>query len=131
MELKIRKTQIAKLFYELRLAEHVDICFMMDCTGSMTSYINEAKTVVHRVVEKLGKKFHDLKLRCAFIGYRDHCDKENRLEILPFTSDKDVFKEKVTEVNAMGGGDDAEDIFGGLEEVNKLEWVGQSLYMIE
>lgn len=128
VNLEIRKTKIAKLFFELRMAEQVDICFMVDCTGSMCSYINEAKTVVHRVVEKLGKKFQDLKLRCAFVGYRDHCDHELRVEVMPFTSDKDAFKNKVTLVNANGGGDEAEDIFGGLEEVNKLGWV--SLYFL-
>ena len=123
VDLEIRKTKIAKLFFELRMAEQVDICFMVDCTGSMSSYINEAKTVVHRVVEKLSKKFQDLKLRCAFVGYRDHCDHGDRVEVMRFTSDKDAFKARVTSVNATGGGDEAEDIFGGLEEVNKLEWV--------
>lgn len=76
---ELRKAKISKMFIDLRKAEQVDICFIMDCTGSMRSYKNEAKTVVHRVVEKLDKKFQDLKLRCAFVGYRDHCDGTKRM----------------------------------------------------
>lgn len=109
---------------ELKYAEQVDICFMLDCTGSMYSYIKEAKTVVHRVVDKLAKKFPDFKLRCAFVGYRDHCDGSQRISVMPFGSEKDNFKAFVSNVKVTGGGDECEDVFGGLEAANSLEWVG-------
>lgn len=126
VKLEERQAKISKLFMDLKNAEKVDICFMVDCTGSMSWYINEAKTVVHRVVDKLGKRFQDLKLRCAFVGYRDHTDGFERVTVLSFTSDKDAFKSWVTTtVIAKGGADECEDIFGALEEVNRLEWVNK------
>ena len=96
---------------------------MVDGTGSMLAYISEAKTVVHRLVDRLAKRFQDFQLRCAFVCYRDHCDGSDRISVLPFTTDKDAFKNWVTSLKATGGGDECEDVFGGLEEVNKLEWV--------
>lgn len=126
---ELRKKKISKMFMELRKAEQVDICFMMDCTGSMSSYINEAKTVVHRVVDKLDKKFQDFKLRCAFVGYRDHCDGDKRISLMQFGTDKDAFKAFVTNLEATGGGDECEDVFGGLESVNSLEWVKKGFFL--
>jgi hypothetical protein len=131
LELKHRQAKISKLFSDLRNAEKVDICFMVDCTGSMSSYINEAKTVIHRIVDKLGKRFKDLRLRCAFVGYRDHSDGAQRVQAFGFTEDKDVFKAFVTTVAATGGADECEDIFGGLEELNKLTWVSRGEYLNE
>ena len=124
--LKLKNYRISKMFNELRNAEKVDICFLLDCTGSMAGYISEAKTVIHRVVDKLGKQFQDLQLNCAFIGYRDHSDGVNRISRLPFTKDKEAFKTFVSSVSAMGGADECEDIFGGLEEVTKLTWTHMS-----
>lgn len=126
---ELRKAKISKIFIDLRKAEEVDICFMMDCTGSMWSYINEAKNVVHCVVDKLCKKFQDFKLRFAFIGYRDHCDGARRISLMPFSSDKDVFKAFVTNLKVGGGGDECEDVFGALEVVNSLEWVKSRFFL--
>lgn len=123
VELELRNAKISKLIHDLKNAEKVDLCFMVDGTGSMVDYIKEAKTVVHRLVDRLAKRFQDLQLRCAFVCYRDHCDGSDRISVLPFTSDKNAFKNWVTVLKATGGGDECEDVFGGLEEVNKLEWV--------
>ena len=123
VELELRNAKVSKLILDLKNAEKVDLCFMVDGTGSMERYIKEAKTVVHRLVDRLARKFQDFQLRCAFVCYRDHCDGSNRVNVLPFTTDKRAFKDWVTNVKATGGGDECEDIFGGLEEVNKLEWV--------
>lgn len=125
-ELKAKQAKISQLFQDLKNSEKVDICFMTDCTGSMSGYINEAKTVIHRVVDRLSKKFKDFELRCSFVGYRDHSDGPNRVTVLPFTENKDNFKSFVTTVSAQGGADECEDIFGGLEEVTKLIWKNMS-----
>lgn len=109
----------------MKTAEVVDVCFLMECTTSMKLFVMEAKTLVHRLVEKLGKRFVDLKLRCAFVGYRDYCGIEDRVNVIAFTDDKEAFKEAVDSVKPIGGGDLglALDVFGGLDEVLKLEWV--------
>ncbi|CAF1079891.1 unnamed protein product, partial [Brachionus calyciflorus] len=50
----------------------------------------------------------------------------DRVTVLPFTENIDSFKSFVTSVSATGGADQCEDIFGGLEEVNKLSWSNMS-----
>eukprot|EP01039_Chlorochromonas_danica_P005166 gene5166-5685_t len=51
-----------------------------------------------------------LKLRIAFVGYRD------------FFGDED---------QAMGGGDEAEDVLGGLKTVDNLDWQLENRIMLE
>ena len=121
-----KKMAVNNVFHELKQAEKVDICFMVDCTGSMGSYINEAKMVIHNIVDKLKKMFNDFSLRMAFVGYKDHNDGSQRVIVLPFTSDADTFKPFVSSISAGGGDDQCEDVFGGLEEVGKLEWTNLS-----
>ena len=81
----------------------------------MDSYIAEAKNVIHRVMDKLEKQFKDFALRASFVGYRDHSDGPLRVTVLPFSDRVDTFKSFVSSVKATGGGDQCEDIFGGLE----------------
>ena len=94
----------------------------MDATGSMSSYINQAKSVVQALTTKISTKFQNFSARFAFIGYRDHSDGANRISCLPFTNNPDNFKSFVTSVTATGGADECEDVFGGLEEALKLSW---------
>ena len=101
--LKLRQHKISQLFNDLKNSEKVDICFLLDCTGSMASYINQAKTVIHDVVNRLKLKFKDFELRCSFVGYRDHCDGANRVTVFPFNSNEGSFKSFVNGVAATGG----------------------------
>jgi DNA repair exonuclease SbcCD ATPase subunit len=115
IELKIKQTKIANIFAELKKAEQVDICFMLDSTGSMSSYISEAKNVIHRIIDKLKNRFQDFQLRASFVGYRDHADGLERVTVYDFDQNFDSFKMFVTSVEATGGQDQCEDVFGGLE----------------
>lgn len=112
-KLDLQKKRISNIFYELKQAEKVDICFLVDCTGSMDSYITETKLVIHKIVDKLKTLYADFKLRVAFVGYRDHSDGNDRVTVFPFNSDIDAFKSFVSSVKATGGDDQCEDVFGG------------------
>ena len=118
LELKTRQAKIAGIFAELKKAEKVDICFMCDSTGSMDPYIAEAKNVIHRIIDKLKSRFSDFELRVSFVGYRDHSEGVKRVILQDFSENIDSFKAFVSKVEAFGGDDQCEDVFGGLE-VNK------------
>lgn len=127
LELEIKKHElfkqrVSKIFIDLENAEKVDICFLCDCTGSMTSYINEAKTLMHRLVDKISKRFKNFDLRVSFVGYRDHGDGDGRVVSCEFTDELVDFKSFVNSVSATGGADECEDIFGGLEAALDLNW---------
>ena len=130
LELKIRRAHIASIFHELKQAEKVDLCFMLDATGSMSSYIAEAKTVIHKIVHQLADQFKDLELRVAFVGYRDHSDGEQRVTVLDFSEDKETFKTFVSSVEAKGGADECEDVFGGLEVCHSYFFGRKSSFLI-
>ncbi len=153
LAIEIKQKRIANIFYDLKQAEKVDICFMVDCTGSMSSYIAETKIVIHQVCDNLKSRFENFDLRMSFVGYRDHSDGFKRVTIFPFCKEVVDFKRFVSSVEATGGADECEDIFGGiyylnlrmeyninffkttlsplgLEEVGNLEWSNKSRVLV-
>merc|ERR1719230_697025 len=50
----------------------LDICFVMDCTGSMQPWIEASKQTIKDMIRALpAEEEHK---RVAFVGYRDFCD---------------------------------------------------------
>ena len=89
---------------------------MLDCTGSMASWIDRAKKTLQEVISNVvdscdGK----LKVRVCFVGYRDHCDAE-RFAIHKFSDSIPEVRNFISGVVATGGGDFPEDVVGGLRK---------------
>lgn len=101
-----------------------DICFLVDCTGTMKDYISELLNLIPRVVRGMKIKYAGAAVRLAFVGYRDIGD-EQPFVILPFTERvEDVLVYIMGNATAEGGGGDAaEDVIGGLEAAVQLEWM--------
>jgi hypothetical protein len=53
----------------------MNILFLMDCTSSMGSWIEESKRTLKKLIEEAKSKFKGT-LKIGFIGYRDFCDKD-------------------------------------------------------
>ncbi len=51
--------------------------FIMDCTGSMGSWIEACKNELINIVNFITQEQKGTKIRLAFVGYRDHCDKNS------------------------------------------------------
>lgn len=92
----------------------------------MSQHLNAVKEGINKIVELLLNGSDEaekiLELRLAFVGYRDFSD-EVPFEILNFTEsveDFQVFCEKIT---ADGGGDAAEDVFGGFSCLFEKNWL--------
>jgi hypothetical protein len=117
-------SRISNLIKNLKNAESVDICFLADTTYSMTPYVKKVKNVITAANAALRAIFPDIKLRSAFIGYGDYDKNGNRTKdqiiVKPFTSNVSEFENNIEEIKFFGGGDGAEDVFGGLEQVPKL-----------
>ena len=121
-----RRKEINRILQIMATAQAVDLCFLVDCTGSMASYIQGVKEKIQTIVEKSKRTLPDLNFSVAFVGYRDHCDGEDRTVVLNFTTSILEFQSFMGSVEAKGGGDTAEDVFGGIEEVTKLSWNKQT-----
>uniref|UniRef100_A0A914QHB4 VWFA domain-containing protein n=1 Tax=Panagrolaimus davidi TaxID=227884 RepID=A0A914QHB4_9BILA len=110
-------------------ARNIELCFLLDVTGSMQPHIDECRDSIKQIVEILKPtktKYAGIAklLRLSLIGYRDHCD-EKQFEILNFTESPEEFREFVSSVPADGGGDQPEDVFGGIEKALELPWSNQ------
>mmetsp|Transcript_41651 Transcript_41651/g.118799 ORF Transcript_41651/g.118799 Transcript_41651/m.118799 type:complete len:1081 (-) Transcript_41651:19-3261(-) len=102
-------------------AERLNACFLVDCTGSMGSHIRAVKVQILRIVHEMSMRLPSMCLHLAFVGYRDHTDSQ-RFEVLPFTTNPEEFKGFVAGISASGGGDEPEDVHGGLDTALGLEW---------
>ncbi|CAI8009665.1 Alpha-protein kinase vwkA [Geodia barretti] len=63
----------------------VDLCFMVDCTGSMASHIEAVKNSVKNLREDLVKQHRGCDLQFAFVRYTDYDVTCNRTTHLDFT----------------------------------------------
>eukprot|EP00981_Chlorochromonas_danica_P007059 scaffold1537_cov162-Ochromonas_danica.AAC.17 len=110
----------------LQQAISVDLAFLVDCTGSMGHFITAIRNNVVAFVKSIHKRYPTTMLRIAFVGYRDFCD-EDHMVIHPFTANAEDIRNYLFTQRAMGGGDEAEDVLGGLEVANNnLDWLAET-----
>ena len=103
----------------------LELGLLLDCTSSMHSWIERAKTTLKQIVTNVASSCDGLKIRICFVGYRDHCDRE-RFAIHEFTDDVDKIKRYISSVQAIGGGDFPEDVVGGLRKCLDQHWSANS-----
>ena len=105
----------------------VNICFCLDCTGSMSRWLAAAKDQMRAIIEgitTLIKKEYpslNLKLYFAIVAYRDMND-QSKFNTQNFT---DNIQEVITFLNrltAQGGDDIPEDVLGALDQCLTLNW---------
>ena len=64
----------------------VDLCFLIDCTGSMSSYISHVKETINTWTAEVAARYPEGDFRCAFVGYTDYDQPEDvRTKLLDFT----------------------------------------------
>jgi len=117
-----RLAQIDSVLNIYEQAERLNACFVVDCTGSMSSHIHAVRSQILRIVREMQLRLPSMQLHIAFVGYRDHGDSV-RHEVFPFTTSVENFRQFVGTVGAWGcGGDVPEDVLGGLDQALGLEW---------
>lgn len=105
---------------------NIDVAFLVDCTHSMSPYIDNVKLGIEHVVENITNKFES-KMKVAFVGYRDYRDGRKKIQCFQFTDSIANFKKNVCKVSASGGDDFTEDVLGGLEAaIRKLRWTSKN-----
>ena len=102
---------------------HAQLCIIMDCTGSMGTWIEASKACVIEAAEQIKLCLPaDSTYECAYICYRDHCDGDSRIVQYPFTSNIEQLRQNILNVRASGGGDLPEDVAGGFHAASQLPW---------
>ncbi|PKY56908.1 kinase-like protein [Rhizophagus irregularis] len=119
----LREKAISKTLNNIKLSMKVDLCFVLDCTGSMGPFIAAARDCILQVTNFIKHTNPSIELRVGFCGYRDHTDGEGRLLTLDFTDQYGQFTTYLQSVPASGGGDAPEDVLGGLNAaITKMDW---------
>lgn len=108
----------------------VDVCFVVDATGSMGDEINYLKAELMDVMMNLQKSAPCSPIRLSSVFYRDHGD-EYLTKKMPFVNRIDDVVGFVNEQYAGGGGDFPEAVHSGLSvAINELEWNQKALTKI-
>lgn len=104
----------------------MDICFVIDSTGSMQNYIDKSRDAIKLILSKSKIFLDKLKapkdsLRVGIVAYRDHCDNEKIIEYHSFDKPESaiVFLDNL---KATGGGDTPEAVADGLSKALDLNW---------
>ncbi len=107
----------------------VDICFVVDTTGSMGPFIKEAKLKLIETVSQLSSN-SSIQLQVALVEYRDHPPQEKSFvtRVYALTPDLAKAQKSIEKLSASGGGDYPEAVYDGVAAAcRELDWREHSL----
>ncbi|VDI16466.1 Hypothetical predicted protein [Mytilus galloprovincialis] len=101
----------------------LDLAFVMDCTGSMGSYIDTARKHIQAIVDEIVTSSNTT-VRLALVEYRDHPPQDNTFVTKTYNFTDSVFMMKIwlNAARATGGGDGPEAVAEALFKATKLSW---------
>jgi len=103
----------------------VDLGFVVDTTGSMGSFLNDAKAKMQKIVEEAVKSA-DIDARCVLIDYRDHPPEDRSYAANLQTGKAPVtvaqFNSTLQRLGLGSGGDAPESVLDGIHMLADVEW---------
>jgi len=103
-------------------APRIEVCFVLDTTGSMGGLIEGAKLKIWSIANQMVSAKPTPRLKIALIGYRDRGD-EYVTRIYDLSEDIDAVYANLQKFEAGGGGDTPESVNQALHEaVAKVAW---------
>lgn len=104
----------------------LDLCFVVDTTGSMDEEIDNAKAHMVDILQSLSEKTEDY--RVAVVDYRDFADRTSDYDDYPscvrtdFSDNNEVIADAIYSLNLGFGGDDEETVYSGIAAALGLSW---------
>ncbi|CAF3142796.1 unnamed protein product [Rotaria sp. Silwood2] len=105
----------------------VNICFCLDCTGSMSRWLSAAKEQMKNIIDGITKLIQkeypslNLKLCFAIVAYRD-INNRPQFFLQDFTDNTTEVINFLNRLTAGGGDDLPEDVLGALDQCLNLNW---------
>lgn len=103
---------------------HVDLCFVVDTTGSMGPFIQAAQRHLLDTIEAL--RDGGIDLHVGLVEYRDHPPQENTFITRVgsgLTADLKAMRKAIRALAANGGGDAPEAVFDGVDAASaRMQW---------
>jgi Mg-chelatase subunit ChlD len=102
----------------------IEVCFVLDTTGSMGGLIEGAKQKIWSIANEMISAQPTPELKLGLIGYRDRGD-DYVVKSFSLTDDIDAVYGRLREFQAGGGGDAPESVNEALAEaIHKMPWSG-------
>jgi hypothetical protein len=120
---------IIKIFENQINMVTLDILFIIDITESMEDLLEETRNSIKYIVEKMKAESPGIDIRFACQCFSDFSDPEQYYEI-DFVTDIEKIKKLLGKITAQGGGDDAEDVAGGIHKGLGMSWKSNARYAI-
>jgi Mg-chelatase subunit ChlD len=100
----------------------IEVCFVLDTTGSMGRLIDGAKQKIWSIANDIVAAKPTPSVKFALLGYRDRGD-EYVTRLSPLTDDIDAIYADLQKFQAAGGGDQPESVSQALDEaVTQVKW---------
>ena len=120
--------------YEIKIFKdtNLDIMFIMDLTGSMGIWLNEAKKSINNIIEEITDNNPGAKIRMSFVGYRDFLDEgeQRKYDNQEFTENLNEFNIFLSKLDCSGGADEPEDIVGAMRQALNMDWMSNAKYAV-
>ena len=107
----------------------LDLAFIMDITGSMKAYLQMAKDKVIGMIDNIKKNCTTVEVKLGFVGYRDYLDTNHEYLTVKLNKNAKEVRDYISKVE-VGGGNDCEDMAGGLNIGLNFEWSGKSRFAV-
>ena len=108
----------------IKALNHVDLCFVIDTTGSMGGFIQAAKQQLLNTIQLLSAD-SDIDLQVGLVEYRDHPPQDTTFvtRVYPLTAELKQMQKNINKLEANGGGDFPEAVYDGVQEAAlKMKW---------
>jgi Mg-chelatase subunit ChlD len=106
----------------LKSKPRIEVCFVLDTTGSMGGLIEGAKQKIWSIANEMISAQPTPELKLGLIGYRDRGD-DYVVKSFGLTDDIDAIYGHLREFQAGGGGDTPESVNEALAEaIHKMPW---------
>ncbi len=95
----------------------IDVCFVVDTTGSMSPFLSAARGALMDAMAQLGRQ-NDADLRVGLVEFRDHPPQEHTFVTRHYTltAELPTIEKAIEKLEASGGGDYPEAVFDGVQE---------------
>lgn len=110
----------------------VDLCFVVDTTGSMGSFIAAAKAQLLNAIGLLSAQ-NEMDVQVGLVEYRDHPPQERSFitRVYPLTARIEQMQKQIDRLGASGGGDGAEAVYQGIfDACEQMQWRKHSCHFI-
>ena len=108
----------------------LDLLFVMDITGSMKNYLEQAKKNVIDIINRILNECPGIDINLGYIGYKDFLDINDYVNI-DFTKEYQTLQNKIKNVQATGGeGDGPEDVAWAMEMALYKDWKNNARFLI-